>query len=337
MPFINEILKYSNLSIVGLEKNTGKTECLNYILRNIHCKGKKIAVTSVGIDGETIDQVTRTQKPEITLFSNMFFVTSEKHYREKHVTSKIIDILDISTPIGRLVVAETLDQGKVQLSGPSDTTNLKSVIRYLKNLDTDLCMVDGALSRLSLAAPTVTDAMILSTGAALSANIPQLVRYTMYVVDRINLQQVNNQLHNTLSSISSGLWAVPDMNKSDIVPPLNIDSVLALSKSKEDIFRYGSNIYIPGMISDKVLLMLKSQKNIADITLIIKDFTKIFAQPETYYAFMAKGGKIMVVDKPNLIAITVNPWSPSGYLLNSNELISQLQAKTDIPVYNIKA
>ena len=42
MPFIEEILKYKSLSIVGMEKNTGKTECLNYILGRISGMEKKL-------------------------------------------------------------------------------------------------------------------------------------------------------------------------------------------------------------------------------------------------------------------------------------------------------
>ena len=76
MPFINDILKYSSLSIVGLEKNTGKTECLKYVLDRLPVKTKRIAVTSIGIDGETVDQVTRTQKPEIVLREGIYFGTS---------------------------------------------------------------------------------------------------------------------------------------------------------------------------------------------------------------------------------------------------------------------
>lgn len=33
MGFVDDISDYRSLAIVGLEKNTGKTECLNYILR----------------------------------------------------------------------------------------------------------------------------------------------------------------------------------------------------------------------------------------------------------------------------------------------------------------
>ena len=35
MGFVDDISDYRSLAIVGLEKNTGKTECLNYILRRI--------------------------------------------------------------------------------------------------------------------------------------------------------------------------------------------------------------------------------------------------------------------------------------------------------------
>ena len=39
MPFVSDIVKYDSLSIVGLEKNTGKTEALNYILRRLPSTG----------------------------------------------------------------------------------------------------------------------------------------------------------------------------------------------------------------------------------------------------------------------------------------------------------
>ena len=81
MPFIEELLTYGTISIVGLEKNTGKTECLNYILKRVPFD-KKVGVSSIGIDGEYKDQVTFGSKPEIFLREGMLFTTSEKHYKE---------------------------------------------------------------------------------------------------------------------------------------------------------------------------------------------------------------------------------------------------------------
>ena len=54
MHIIDDILRYQSLSIVGLEKNTGKTECLKYVLERIPLEHKHIAVTSIGIDGEIL-------------------------------------------------------------------------------------------------------------------------------------------------------------------------------------------------------------------------------------------------------------------------------------------
>ena len=80
MGFVTNISDFGSLAIVGLEKNTGKTECLNYILGQLGGQAERFALTSVGIDGESRDQVCQTAKPEIEIPEGMIFVTSEKHY-----------------------------------------------------------------------------------------------------------------------------------------------------------------------------------------------------------------------------------------------------------------
>lgn len=87
MPFIDDVLTYKSLSIVGLEKNTGKTECLNYVLGRLKDMDKRIALTSIGIDGESRDIVTNTQKPEIRIYKGMIFISAEKHYLQRQITS----------------------------------------------------------------------------------------------------------------------------------------------------------------------------------------------------------------------------------------------------------
>ena len=67
MPFIKDIKNYKSIATIGLEKNVGKTETMNYILKRLKDEGVVIAVTSIGIDGETVDIVTETSKPEITI------------------------------------------------------------------------------------------------------------------------------------------------------------------------------------------------------------------------------------------------------------------------------
>ena len=106
MPFIKEILKYDSLSIVGLEKNVGKTECLNYILSRFPLPARKVAVTSIGIDGESKDQVTATKKPEIYLREGVLFSTSETYYKKRKLVSELVDITNERSSLGRVVTVK---------------------------------------------------------------------------------------------------------------------------------------------------------------------------------------------------------------------------------------
>ncbi|MGI6719086.1 MAG: hypothetical protein ACOX4D_08165 [Bacteroidales bacterium] len=357
MPFIDDILKYKSLSIVGLEKNTGKTECLNYILKNINKDEHNIAVTSIGIDGESIDQVTQTKKPEITIYENMYFVTSEKHYKQKKITSEIIDVTDFNTSLGRLVIAKAKDDGKVMISGPADTSSTKKLINLLSdNYNINLTIVDGALSRLSPSSPAVTEAMILSTGAAVSLNLNSLITQTKFITDLINISSIDSYFYDKLINCTDGIYNVigyPKDNKDyntnnnrnnidittitkDIdVKKLPIKSLFTIQNNHSDLFKYSNTIYITGVLNDKVLNMAKIQKNIKDIYIIVKDFTKIFVKPETYYSFIKKGGNILVLDKTYLIAVTINPTAPSGYSFDSNTLQTTLHESLNIPVYDV--
>lgn len=334
MPFIDDILNYKSLSIVGMEKNTGKTECLNYIIKRLKDYDKKIAITSIGIDGESVDQVTETPKPEIEISEGVVFVTSEKHYKQRLITSEILNISTRQTALGRLITARAKDSGKVIFSGPSDTVWLKQIIAELQNYDIDTILVDGALSRKSTGSPSVTESIILTTGAALSANINGLVKKTAFVYKLINLEKFDSDINDELLAKESGLWAI---GKENTIHDLDIKSTLLLEKSKDKLYKFGTTIFVSGIITDKLLEVLRIQNNICDTTVIVKDFTKIFVSPEKYAAYINKGGKLKVLLKTKLIAVCVNPVSPEGYVLDSSKLCAELNKSLGIPVYDIKS
>lgn len=333
MPFISDILKYKSVAIVGLEKNTGKTECLNYILRRMKGTGKCIALTSIGIDGEGIDQVTHTAKPEIELSEGMLFVTSEKHYLQKRLMAEILDISERRTSLGRLVTARAKSTGKVLLSGPTDTLWLQSLIAQLAQHGADITFADGALSRLSLASPAITEAMVLATGAALSGNIPELVKRTAFTHTLIGLEEVDNPLKSKLMNIESGVWAIDD---ADELHNLQISSALSIGSGSEQLFNYGTRIFVAGAVGSKLIDLLRMQKQAGSVELIIRDFSRAFVTPESYNAFVRKGGTLKVLQQSKLVAVCVNPTAPNGQRLNSKELVDSLQKVISTPVYDIR-
>ncbi len=332
MPFIEEILKHRSLSIVGLEKNTGKTVCLNYVLGRLHEMGVRTAVTSIGVDGEQTDSVYATAKPEITVYEGMRFITSEKHYLQRQLISQIVSVDEQCTSLGHLVTADVLSPGKVLLSGAATTEKLKRQIAECSADGVPLTIIDGALSRLSLASPTVTDSMILATGAAVSPNLQQLISKTKFFYKFINLEEIDNQLLKTLEPLTSGLWAIDD---EGVAHDLGVASAFLLGSKDVYLFAYGNRLFATGAVSDRLLKQLSAQSGEKCITLIVRDFTKLFITQEAYATFVRKGGKILVLRKSKLIAICLNPTSPQGFLLDSERACGALSEALGIPVYDV--
>ena len=330
MPFVNDILQYQSLSIVGLDKNTGKTVCLNYILRRLNELGVHVGVTSIGVDGEQIDSVFATAKPEITLYEGTHFITSEKHYLMRQALSKLVAVDSQRTALGPLVTAEVLIRGKVLLSGAATTETLRRQIGQFESMGIGLTIIDGALSRLSLASPTVTDAMILATGAAVSANVKQLIAKTRHLYNLIKLDEVDESLRNRLSPIKSGIWAVDDEGEPH---DLGIASVFLIDQSEGDILRFGRTLFASGAVSDRLLKILNTKGK--EITLITRDFTKLFITPEVYNEYLRKGNRLLVLQQSRLIAITLNPTSPQGFLLDSRSTCDALSDALQTPVYDV--
>ncbi|MEJ5267184.1 MAG: hypothetical protein WHW07_05205 [Bacteroidales bacterium] len=333
MPFIDKILVSRSLSIVGMEKNTGKTECLNYVIYRLKEKEKIIGLTSIGIDGESVDQVTETPKPEIEIYPGTIFITSEKHYKQKQLTAEILDITQKSTALGRLITARAKDFGKVICSGPSQTVWLKEIIDKTRDMGVDLFLVDGALSRKSSASPSITESMILTTGAAVAPGIDDIVKKTAFLVKLINIESFDTEHHEILMGKEKGLYII---TKDNELIDTCIESGLFADKISPEFINKASAIFLSGILTDRFIELIRVQNTKKKIVILVKDFTKIFISKEKYYGFLRSGGEIRVLLKPNLIAICINPLSPFGYKLDSNLLADKLHDEIKLPIYDIK-
>ena len=201
----------------------------------------------------------------------------------------------------------------------------------MRRLGIDLVIIDGALSRMSSASPAVSQSMILATGAAYSANINTLVSKTAHVVDLVNLELTSEKNRDTLSLLDKGLWFI---DKQGQLHPL--DTMTSLSK---DIHFQGmedcETLYVAGALVDGFLEKVRKNKNLKQVELVVRDFTKIFVTPQQFRLFIKAGGRISVLQKSKLIAVTVNPTSPSGYVLDSDTLCARLSEAIRLPVYDL--
>jgi len=330
---LKSILSCRSLSIVGMAKNTGKTVCLNYVLDQLRTTDKVIAVTSIGLDGEKTDQVTQTEKPEVTLAVGTYFVTTEYHYRQRQLLSEICQLSEDTTSLGRLVTARVLQEGKAILAGPSSTGRIRTLIGELRELGVDLTIVDGALSRKSPASPAVTDGLILTTGAAIAPDLNSIVSKTKFVYQLTQLSEYEVDNRDELMQYESGIYALEEGGAHR----LPIASSLLFTKCKDILFSHGNTLFISGIVTDNMLDYLRMQPNVKDIQLIVKDFTKIFVTPFVLQGFLQKGGRLRVLKRPNLLAMCINPTSPTGFKLESEQLRAALRQVVGVPVYDVVA
>ena len=331
MNIIDQILQCKTLSITGMAKNTGKTVALNYLLEQLRLHGKTVAVTSIGIDGEKTDLVTQTEKPEIELCEGTLFVTSEYHYRQRQLLSEIVDLSEDSTSLGRLVTARVLQAGKVILSGPATTGGVRKVLDRMGEYGVDMTIVDGALSRKSHASPTITDGLILSTGAAIAPDLNTIVKKTSELHDLMELPVYELTMADDLLQVENGIFAIEDGEPVS----LNIPSSLLSEKYKAELFSHGNKLFISGILTDMMLNFLRMQPEVKNSVVVVKDFTKVFVTPMNLKLFISKGGRLCVLKRPNLLAVTVNPVAPSGFEIPSKVLVEAIKKVFDVPVVDV--
>lgn len=347
---LQEIPKYKSISVVGMAKNAGKTECLKYILENFKYRGEQLAITSIGVDGESKDIVFDSPKPELTFYENMWVLTSETHYRQRKAVAEILNISQEQTAMGRLVLSNIIVPGKMIISGPSHTRGL---IKFIQEVPSKTVLIDGALSRMSLASPAVAQAMILCTGAAVSKNLSTLVQKTKYQVELISLPSYSGIAYqgliqpptetsfamNSLASVvenddlhrRKGVWAMDEDGK---LIDLHIPSILLAKNNKEKFDRPYPYLFLSGLVNDDFIHFLTLQKH--QPCVVVDDFTKVFVSQPIYRKFINKGGAIQVRFKTNLIRICINPLSPDGYILNSEELRAAMEESIGLEVIDVK-
>ena len=172
--------------------------------------------------------------------------------------------------------------------------------------------------------------MVLATGAAVSANLKQLVAKTRFLHRMICLDEVSPTMRTTLSPIGAGLWGVDD---EGMPHDLGIASVFLIGSAGGDLLRYGRTLFASGAVSDRLLKSLTALGK--EITLVTRDFTKLFITSEAYNDFTRKGNRLVVLQRSKLIAVTLNPTSPQGFLLDSRSACDALGEALQMPVYDV--
>ncbi len=100
------------LAVVGLAKNTGKTQTLTTFLAELAVARRRVGVTSIGRDGEEHDVIDRRiAKPRVRLAAGSLVATTDALLRASAIPNERLLATGVRTPMGEVLVAETARRG----------------------------------------------------------------------------------------------------------------------------------------------------------------------------------------------------------------------------------
>lgn len=324
------------ISIIGLAKNVSKTTTLNHLIQAFD-NNLLIGLTSIGRDGEKYDVITELPKPRIKIKKGTYFATAMESKKRCEIKTELIKNMKINTSLGEIKIYKSLNDGVIELAGPSTNNDLLHVCLSLLDLGCKKILIDGAFDRKSFASPLISDATILSTGASVSKNMKNVIKSTIHLLNLFSLDILKDSQIREIASqyINSAMVAIIEINNQVKV----IDISTALGHEKDilnEIEQDSRYLIICGALTDRLLKeILKNDFYSNNLTIIVEDATKIFISEEIFINFFKKGAKIKVLRPITILAVTINPTSPLGYSFKKEEFLELLKEKTEIPVYDL--
>lgn len=330
--------KHKIISVVGMAKNSGKTVTLNGLIEEAMDNNIKLGITSIGRDGEKQDIVTFTEKPLIYVNQGTMIATAEEIFKVCEANLEILEITDYNTSLGRVVIARALSSGYVQIAGPCTNSDIKKVSNRMLAYGADVAIVDGALDRLSSASPSITEATVLATGAVLSRDMNKVIEKTAHQVKLFSLDTIDDEQIKTVALRAFEDKKIYIIDNGYGVEILDIKTALGsgqkIASALNDNSRY---VIISGSLVTKTLKdIITCNKLFRNVTFVIKDATKIFIDYKDWLYFQKVGVNLKVMEKINILAVTINPYSPLGYYFSPEEFLEKMRrVLSPLPVLDV--
>lgn len=330
------------LALVGLAKNTGKTETLAAILREHAASETTVGVTSIGRDGEEHDVIdARIDKPRVQLQRGSLVATTGALLRSSGVAHERLVATGVRTPLGEVVLARLEEPGTVEVAGPSAAADLRAVGDAMLELGAEQVLLDGAIDRRAASSPDVADGLVMATGAILSEDIEAVVDATRDAVDLVRLplapaaglaaEAGTDEYAGEADSASDGRVALERRLVLN-ADPAQIAALLR-EHTRADTF------VVEGALSERFLeglLAARSERAGRELRIVAGDPTKVFLSRRGPRWYARQGVSIEVRRTIDLKAVTVNPVAPQSHRFYSQMLRELIEsAVADVPVLDV--
>jgi hypothetical protein len=323
------------LALVGLAKNTGKTETLAAILRELAEQSTCVGVTSIGRDGEEHDIIdARIDKPRIVLEAGNLVASTDALVRASGLAHERLAQTGVRTPLGEVVIARLAEQGTVEVAGPSAAEDLREVSDAMIGFGAEIVLIDGSIDRRAASSPAVADGLVIATGAVLSEDIEEVVAATKDAVDLVRLPAVGSP---RVDGLTGGGEELLTLERGLVLnaEPAEIATLLR-AHPRANMFR------VDGALSERFLEGLLAARNDLspptrrELRIVVGDPTKVFLTRRGPDWYRRQGLAIEVLQMIRLKAITVNPVAPQSHRFDSTQLRELIEAAAGkVPVLDV--
>lgn len=317
------------IAIIGMSKNAGKTTVMNTLLKAYF--GCKVAITSIGLDGENQDTLSFKEKPKIHVFKGMLVATATDTLKESTASVKIIERTAIMTPLGEIIIGEIMKAGTILLAGPSTNGGLLEIKHLFEKLAVEKIFIDGALFRKSFAKQHLVDGVILVSGAVYSKDLGKIVDDTKTIIDQLTLKDI--AVPKLPDNLKCALFNEGDEVIWGTDLSLSLDPTQIHQFMDEEFVR----IQITGALTDSMVpILLKHREKLVGKTLIIDDAANILCSSQNYRYLEQVGLKLLTRHPVEILFVGINPFSPSGYAFDPFTMKQKMTQALNCPIINVK-
>jgi hypothetical protein len=313
------------LALVGLAKNTGKTETLAAILAEHAQTGRPVGVTSIGRDGEAHDVIdARIDKPRIRLQAGSLVASTGELLRASGLTHERLAQTGVRTPLGEVLIARLSEQGAVEVAGPSAAEDVRAVSEAMSALGAEHVLIDGAIDRRAASSPAVADGLVMATGAVLGEDIEQVVATTKDAVDLARLPVAGGNAAGQRITVARRLALDAE--------PTEIATLLREHPQ-------AMTLQVQGALGERFLegiMAARTERAGRELRIVVGDPTKVFLSRRGPAWYRRQGLSIEVLRTIELKAITVNPVAPQSHRFDSQRLRELLaKAIENVPIFDV--
>lgn len=322
-------MKYRSLGIAGTAKNTGKTTAMAAVMTGLRNTRPdiRLAVTSIGYDGEYLDNVTGLPKPRVEMRVGDLAAVASECLRFSRARLDILEETDIMTGMGRVLIGRVARAGKLVIAGANKRVELRRLLIRLAALGADLTIVDGALGR--IVPLCEVDALILSTGASRRVEIDRLAAETRCMSDILTLPAIAADCSETVGPVLTDddfAEFLAALSRADTVCVRGLMGGPYMERFAKDAESFRGK----RVLFENPMVLLPA----AEIEQVHANLTRLHEA----------GVSVGVLKSVRMLAVTINPYYPryrfsrqdyEPAYVDKGALYEAIKRSTDIPVYNV--